>query len=425
MNEQALRFRVGVFVLASLLLLAVLITLFGGSPTFFKRHDRYTILFSDASGVAPGTPVRRSGVRIGEVGSVKLVDESAKVHVGILIEKPYRLYQGDQPTLVHGLLSGDTTIDFVPKRPDLPGADLVAVEPNSELLGATQANVGALINQAADIVPTAQESLNQIRATLQRFEKMAPLMEDTLKEYRELGKIARETAPELRRTNDEINNTARNWGRLGERLDLLVQTNQDELTKSIRSLTRTLDEVSRVFNEENRKNLEATLRNVKAGSDNLESITKNTDEILKEGRQTIKRVNDSVGQADQVLANLQRATKPLADRGDSVMKNLDESAAKLNLTLTDVRELLRAAGQDDGTLRRFLGDPALYNNLNDAACQLNRVLPRVDRILRDMEVFADKIARHPESLGVGGAINPSSGLKTVPAGTTSWRNPGH
>ena len=71
-------------------------------------------------------------------------------------------------------------------------------------------------------------------------------------------------------------------------------------------------------------------------------------------------------------------------------------------------------------------DPELYNNLNDAACMLTRLMPRVDRILRDVEVFADKIARHPESLGVGGAINPSSGLKTVPTGSTSWsRPPGH
>jgi phospholipid/cholesterol/gamma-HCH transport system substrate-binding protein len=36
-------------------------------------------------------------------------------------------------------------------------------------------------------------------------------------------------------------------------------------------------------------------------------------------------------------------------------------------------------------------------------------------------VFADKVARHPESLGVSGAISPSSGLKEGPS---SWRFPG-
>jgi phospholipid/cholesterol/gamma-HCH transport system substrate-binding protein len=42
------------------------------------------------------------------------------------------------------------------------------------------------------------------------------------------------------------------------------------------------------------------------------------------------------------------------------------------------------------------------------------MVPRFDRILRDFEVFADKIARHPESIGVGGAVRPSAGLKESP-----------
>jgi phospholipid/cholesterol/gamma-HCH transport system substrate-binding protein len=31
--------------------------------------------------------------------------------------------------------------------------------------------------------------------------------------------------------------------------------------------------------------------------------------------------------------------------------------------------------------------------------------------LRDVKEFSDKIARHPEILGVGGAVKPSNGLK--------------
>jgi len=35
-------------------------------------------------------------------------------------------------------------------------------------------------------------------------------------------------------------------------------------------------------------------------------------------------------------------------------------------------------------------------------------------VLRDVEIFADKIARHPEQLGLGGVLRPSSGLKESP-----------
>jgi phospholipid/cholesterol/gamma-HCH transport system substrate-binding protein len=396
MNEQAMRFRVGVFVLATLMLLAVLITLFGGFPNLFRRHDHYTVIFNDAPGVTKGTPVRRSGVRIGEVQRVDLDDATGKVRVAILVEKPHPLYKTDQPTLVHGLLSGDTSIDFVPPRPNGQPAELTPVAADSELAGISHNDVATLVNQAADLAPAAQDALNQIRNSLQRFEKMAPLMEDALREYRDLGRAARETVPAVRRTNDELQTAARNWGDLGERANLLLRTNQDQVQRAADDLA-------------------VIIKNVRAGSGSFESLARNTDELVKDSRQTLRRFNESMTRADQVLTNLQQGTKPLAERGESVMKNLDESLINLNKSLVETRELLRAANQGDGSFRKFLDDPMLYNSLSEAACGINRLLPKMDRILENVEVFADKIARHPESLGLGGMVRPSSGLKTAPA----------
>lgn len=448
MNEQGLRFRIGVFVLSALILLAVLIMLFGSIPTMFRRHHEYTVLFHDAPGVAPGTPVRRSGVRIGEVRSVELDDASGQVRVRIVIEQSHPLYETDQPVLVHGLLSGDTTIDFVPRHatgtgtpapPPRPSPELGAVIPASHQVvaqapaeppppaaptpvppgtvfrGMGQADMTTLLNRTSELVPSAQESLNQIQRTLQRYDRMAPLVEETLREYRELSRATREALPDLRRTNDEIQVTIRTWGRLGERLDVLLQTNQDKLVKSIDNLNDAIVRVASVFNDENQRNLTAMLKNIRAGSENLESISRSTDELLRESRNTLKRLNDTVGQTEQILVNLQQATRPMAERSATILRNLDESTDRLNRLLGETRELLRAFYQGDGTLRRLLTDPALYNNMNDAACMLVRIMPRLDKILKDFEVFADKLARHPESIGLGGVVNPSSGLKDAPA----------
>ena len=77
MTERALRFRVGLFILVGLCLLGGMIVLFSGYPTVLKRHQNYTVVLADAAGVASGTPVRRSGVRIGEVHAVRLDDVSS------------------------------------------------------------------------------------------------------------------------------------------------------------------------------------------------------------------------------------------------------------------------------------------------------------------------------------------------------------
>jgi phospholipid/cholesterol/gamma-HCH transport system substrate-binding protein len=441
-NDQSLKFRIGIFVLASIVLLAILITLFGGSATLFKAQDTYTIVFDYAPGVGEGTPVRRSGVRIGQVKKVELDDKTGKVRVTISIERPHVLYQDDRPILIQGALSGDTSIDFVQRPPEPPPEPAkseeaeaspsvseneiqpvsfavaqapanqplpanpppqrVPAKPGTVFSGESQPNVGAVLQELSKMSAPAQAALAEMQKLMDRLEKMTPLMEETLRVYRDLGRDTNKMLPDLRRTNDEIQVTARNWSKLGERLDVLVQTNQDKVVKTLDNLNDTVVRVGNVFNDENQRNLAAILKNVSAGSKNFESISKNTDELLKESR---------------------KAVEPLAERSSSITKNLDESAEKLNKTLTDVRELLRGASQSEGTFHRILYDPSLYNNLNDAVFMLDRMMPRVDRILRDFEVFADKVARHPESLGVRGAISPNSGLKEGPS---SWQTlPGH
>ena len=71
-------------------------------------------------GIGPGTPVRRSGVRIGQVTGLSLDDTTGQVRVQIAVEKPYTLHRDEVPTIVTGFLGGDANIDFLPKKPE-PG----------------------------------------------------------------------------------------------------------------------------------------------------------------------------------------------------------------------------------------------------------------------------------------------------------------
>ena len=82
---------------------------------------------------------------------------------------------------------------------------------------------------------------------------------------------------------------------------------------------------------------------------------------------------------------------------------------------------MQVFARSDGTVQRLLGDPSLYNNLNDSALMVTKILPRLDRVLRDVEIFADKLARHPELIGIGGAIRPSTGIKESPFAPPHYR----
>lgn len=431
MNDQALRFRFGIFVLASLILLAVLTTLFGGFPNYFKRTDPYTIIFSNAHGVAPGTPVRRSGVRIGEVRTVKLNDDNGKVEVEIAIDEKFSVRKSDRPTLVQGLLGGDAAIAFLPPE-DGKKIDETRVPPGSVLQGFTPADASMVMQKTADLLQPAQDMLIEIRKVFQGIDKLGPTVEETLKDFREIGKLAREAGPELKKTNDEINLlskttretipelkrtneeiqvAARNWGKAGERADVLLRTNEDKIGRSIDRMEESLKRLNELLGDENQKNVRDTLRNFKNGSDQIDSIAKETTELIKDSRVTVKQVGESLKRADEAIADLQKVMKPLGERGPNALKNVDEAADNLNKTIKDVRELVQFIARSEGTVSKLVFDPSLYNNLNDIAAMTTRILPRVDRVLHDIEIFADKLARHPELIGIGGVIRPSSGLK--------------
>ncbi|MGH9677154.1 MAG: MlaD family protein, partial [Candidatus Acidiferrum sp.] len=239
MSERSMRVGLGIFVAVAFVLLGTMVLLFRSLPRFLSGGTTYTVLFPDAPGLSAGTPVRRSGVRIGEASSVSLDDETGKVRANILIDRGYTLRKNEQPTLVTGFLGSDATIDFIPK-PVVEGQpqDRSAVSADTPLEGVRQVTVNTLLNRASAVVPATQETMNDIRKSLQRLEKMSPLMEETMKEYRDLAKEARNALPDLRKTNDDVrdlvksvreavpvvNNTAdevsalsRTYNRLGER----------------------------------------------------------------------------------------------------------------------------------------------------------------------------------------------------------------
>jgi len=386
MNEQTVRFRLGLFVVFSGLVLLGLLLVFGGVPTFFTAHSQYIVLLPEAAGVGAGTPVRRSGVPIGEVKLIELDEETGQVRLTIEVLSKYAPRRHEVPTLTRGIFGGDTYIDFVPELtpgfenseeqqvPKKPAND--PLPPGAELKGRVQPDVASSLN----VLSKVAENLNRL---VEPMDKAAA----------------------------EIRVTARTWGGLGENLNVLVKTNEEKLVKTLDNVNETVTRFGAVFNDENQRNLSATLKNVRTASDSLDSLTKNTDALMRDSRETIKNVNGTLTKLDAVMVNLEKVTTPLAERSDSITRNLDESTDRLNKVLADVQQLVRGFGQGEGTLQRLLTDPSLYNNVDAFACGLAKLAPRLERILKDMEIFADKIARHPETLGVGGAVRPGSGLK--------------
>lgn len=396
MNDQAKKFRLGIFVLGAVILLAILIILFGEFPLIFTRQINYRVQFKEAPGVEQGTPVRKSGVKIGEVTTFDLDPDSGNVTIHFAVERKYQLRKGDRAVLTRGLVLGETSINF------MPDGDRTPAEDGFVFKGETPADVRQALGKAGDLV-------EEIRSIAQSINQIMPDVREKL-------------LPEVRQTNAEVRAAAERFGKASERIDVLIQGNEQRITKAVERFTDVIGRAADVLSKENQENLTASIQNIRKASDNLDSLVKNTDMLvgetrktvksvgeriesvgretdglIKESRAVVKRVNETLTRSDEVMKDLQAATKPIAERAPTVMKNLEE--------------FTNALGKAEGSLGRLIHDPALYNQVNEAAASLNKAMCRLDRILQDLQVFADKIARHPEILGVRGAVSPSTGIK--------------
>ena len=92
MNERVMQFRVGVVVLATAIIAGILIVLFGYLPSLVQATYPLKMSFSDARGVAYGTPVRKNGILVCRVSRVTL-DERGGVNVVAQIDAYIPVYK--------------------------------------------------------------------------------------------------------------------------------------------------------------------------------------------------------------------------------------------------------------------------------------------------------------------------------------------
>jgi phospholipid/cholesterol/gamma-HCH transport system substrate-binding protein len=468
MSERTAKLRLGGFVAAGFVGFAGLAMLFGGAPRVFDSRAQFTIVFSEAPGISPGTPVRKSGVRVGEVTALDLEENTGQVRVSILVDKKFLPRQNEEATIFRGILSGDTSLDFIPKvtadgLPVTTRGEAYAI--NSEIFGQTPINPNTLVRQASGVLPSAQESMVRILNSIERVEKVIPKVERAFDEIAELAKSGKEFVPELRETNkkvqslisfndppanpkpdDKAEGTLRatladirefikSTKPLVDDVRKIIKDNEADLGGTLKAVRKTAEGASDLLTEENRKAIAAIIKNIQTSSDELNRSLKVATLFLDSGEKTLKEVNARMPQVERTLAaaenamkgaegaikNIETATKPLAENADQIVKNVNVTADQLAKTLAEVRETLRVLNRADGTLQKVLNDPMLYNQLNDSAVSLTRTLMRAEKIAADLQVFADKIARRPESLGIGGAIRPNAGLKEAPSASPHER----
>jgi phospholipid/cholesterol/gamma-HCH transport system substrate-binding protein len=156
--------KVGIFVLAGVILMGVATFLIGDTEQLWNRKVEYRAAFADVGGLKPGSPVSMGGVDVGRVGRVAHADDVNDRRIYVTLEvsrkESVRVLSDTRAQILGKGLLGDKMVDLSTDgkgSPVVPGGMLPTVEPvdftNALGVLATKADHAMTnVDQATDVL---------------------------------------------------------------------------------------------------------------------------------------------------------------------------------------------------------------------------------------------------------------------------------
>lgn len=362
MEQRTAEFYVGFTVLAALLVAGILVVLLGEWPIARAATTIY-VHFPRAPRVTADTPVRKSGILIGRVRDVAFAEDDPHrpddegVVVAIDVFGDNKVYD-DEIFVIDASLLGDATIQVLPSGEIRP--------PRTVLKD------GAYVPDGR-VKPDAFEALEELQANLpETIVAVGAAAEN-------LGDLTREMSRVLRNNEAQIT-------RMIDKGETTIDLMQSTLTK--------VDDV--LGDEELRDSIRDTLGELPM--------------VLEQARITLEGVEDGFAQFERQLENLDGITGPLGERGESIVLDVESAVRNLDGLTTDLRGFAENVRTSEGTLGQLITNPDLYQNINEAAENLEELTRQLKPIMQDLRVFSDKVSRHPGII-LREAVQPRSGIK--------------
>ena len=353
MTERQLQFRVGLFVVVAGVAAAGLVFRFGELRWLWEKNYTLGVHFDRAPGVERGTPVRKNGILIGSVRSVSFDENRGGINVLVEIRERYQLRKDSQPMLTRSLL-GDATLEFS------PGKSREVLKPGERIEGAPS-------EDPLEIISRVEAKTNQ---ALESFSA-----------------------------------TSEEWRKVGHNLNTLADTHRGHLDQVIEEAAESLHQFTVTMRSVNK-----TIADPQA-QENVRLTLAALPKMMEDTRQAVQAFRTAAVKADAALGNLNEVTAPLAKRSERIAHRLEKSIASVETLMGELAIFSQTINDENGPLSRIMKDQQLARNIDESASSLQLIMRHLEAISKDLRVFSDKIARHPELLGVRGTFDGSTGIK--------------
>ena len=385
MDENILKFRVGIFVVIAMLILGILVFLNSEGWT-----RQYTIFLKPvtAPGVTVGTPVRKNGILIGRVKSVKTQDDH--VLVGLAINEDESIYENEICSIGSESFLGDAMVEVLP----LPKAERGNKVGNNFVIGrvAVRRNPMEIVDVALNLESDISQTLEAIRTA---------------------GQSLNDAGSGVRGLTDAVQDAFQNDDNDFKRL--VVEFRQMSERAQV-----ALDNFDRVFENINDIVGDARLKGeIKQSISSLPKIFEEVRITVGDTRKTINSFQSVSGKADKNLDNLEVFTGSLKENGPEILVQTRQSLDNVNELLDNIQGFTNSLGKlqnSQGTIGKLLNDSEIYDDVLETVQNVRDVSIKLEPMVNDLRAFADILARDPGMIGVRGALDRRPG-KTGYKGT--------
>lgn len=394
MDENKLRFGVGVLVISAIGIGIILVFLFGAFPSVLQRDYTLAVVFPSAEGISVNTPVIRDGVRIGRVSSIDLRDEGG-VLVTLSMDLSQPVTHNYLPRIGSGnFVTGDANLEFVRAEPatlaSVFGDDREIIE--KPYIDGEFLDYGTKAESIFEMQDDLQVTFDAIRTAGEAIAVAAQSVDELSREVRQ---VISGTDSKLDVVADEAVRALEEFRGAMQDVRAIVGNPEvrDNLEKSLAQLPELLQEA------------QATFDSTKKTFESFERVGIQFEKVGVAAEETVNSTKTTIDSVQKTVNNLERFTDPLAERGDELVEQALRTMSSLELALVQVDTFGKTLNNSDGSLRRFLEDDEIYWQIRRTVENIENATARVRPILDDVRIFTDKIARDPRELGVRGALS--------------------
>lgn len=365
-REVFLRLRVGLFVLAGLILFMVFVLTIGSQSRLFEKSYTLHTTFASTEGVIVGAPIRLAGVSVGTVSSIGFGSDprDRRIHLALAIQAQVRDRIREDSVASIGTIGlvGDKVLDITvgsPDRPVIPpGGVLRSVEPpdlsrlvrkGEQVLEQLNRSGTSLANFLESLGRTGFErdlaaTLASLRQTAEAIKEGRGVLHTLIYDRRGEQILARalETAETVAATSQSLQRTARAVETGDGLLHALVYGDPGA----------TLGRLQQAL-----AGLEGIVHDIRQGDGTLHTLI-----YGPEGREIVTRLARAAANLDEFTRDLREGRGLLHalvfdPQGAQLVQNLRTLSA-------EIRDLAEKLNAGRGTLGALLDDPTLYEDLS-------------------------------------------------------------